>query len=105
MQYFSQQPNESINRLIEEAILEAEEKGARVISLGLLNQGEELNRYGGLFVHKNPELKIKVVDGSSLAVAVLTNSIPAEQPKWSLEAFSLRLLMPLPLPYAKREFS
>ena len=39
-------------------------------------QGEELNRYGGLFVHKNPELKIKVVDGSSLAVAVLTNSIP-----------------------------
>ncbi|KAH9735665.1 Very-long-chain aldehyde decarbonylase CER1 [Citrus sinensis] len=57
------------------AILEAEEKGARVISLGLLNQGEELNRYGGLFVHKNPELKIKVVDGSSLAVAVLTNSI------------------------------
>ncbi|KAH9735656.1 Very-long-chain aldehyde decarbonylase CER1 [Citrus sinensis] len=76
MQYFSQRQNESINRLIEEAILEAEEKGARVISLGLLNQGEELNRYGGLFVHKNPELKIKVVDGSSLAVAVLTNSIP-----------------------------
>lgn len=38
MQYFSQRQNESINRLIEEAILEAEEKGARVISLGLLNQ-------------------------------------------------------------------
>ncbi|KAH9735664.1 Very-long-chain aldehyde decarbonylase CER1 [Citrus sinensis] len=68
MQYFSQQPNESINRLIEEAILEAEEKGARVISLGLLNQGEELNRYGGLFVHKNPELKIKVAYATAFAL-------------------------------------
>jgi aldehyde decarbonylase len=30
--------NEAINRLIEQAILEAEEKGVKVISLGLLNQ-------------------------------------------------------------------
>jgi aldehyde decarbonylase len=30
--------NESINNLIEEAILEAEERGAKVLSLGLLNQ-------------------------------------------------------------------
>ncbi|KAH9735667.1 Very-long-chain aldehyde decarbonylase CER1 [Citrus sinensis] len=66
--YNMQQPNESINRLIEEAILEAEEKGARVISLGLLNQGEELNRYGGLFVHKNPELKIKVAYATAFAL-------------------------------------
>ena len=39
-------------------------------------QGEELNRYGGLYVHKHPQLKVKLVDGSSLAVAVLLNSIP-----------------------------
>lgn len=39
-------------------------------------QGEELNRYGGLYVHRHPELKMKVVDGSSLAVAVILNSIP-----------------------------
>ncbi|BFG21387.1 hypothetical protein CerSpe_076610 [Prunus speciosa] len=76
VQYFLQWQNEAINGLIEEAILEAEEKGVKVLSLGLLNQGEELNRYGGLYVHRHPELKMKVVDGSSLAVAVILNSIP-----------------------------
>ncbi|CAB4269345.1 unnamed protein product [Prunus armeniaca] len=76
LQYFLQWQNEAINGLIEEAILEAEEKGVKVLSLGLLNQGEELNRYGGLYVHRHPELKMKVVDGSSLAVAIILNSIP-----------------------------
>ncbi|TQE09075.1 hypothetical protein C1H46_005458 [Malus baccata] len=38
--------------------------------------GEELNRYGGPYVDRHPHLKIKVVDGSSLAVAVILNSIP-----------------------------
>ncbi|KAL6289692.1 hypothetical protein ACE6H2_007202 [Prunus campanulata] len=76
VQYLLQWQNEAINGLIEEAILEAEEKGVKVLSLGLLNQGEELNRYGGLYVHWHPELKMKVVDGSSLAVAVILNSIP-----------------------------
>ncbi|WKA05181.1 hypothetical protein VitviT2T_023161 [Vitis vinifera] len=38
--------------------------------------GEELNLYGKLYIHLNPKLKIKVVDGSSLAVAVVLNSIP-----------------------------
>lgn len=38
MQYFLQWQNETINNLIEEAILEAEERGAKVLSLGLLNQ-------------------------------------------------------------------
>ncbi|KAM5554409.1 very-long-chain aldehyde decarbonylase CER1 [Rosa sericea] len=76
LQYFLEWQNEAINGLIEEAILEAEEKGVKVLSLGLLNQSEELNRYGGLYVHRNPQLKIKVVDGSSLAVAVILNSIP-----------------------------
>ncbi|KAL5799096.1 hypothetical protein ACOSQ2_003916 [Xanthoceras sorbifolium] len=76
VQYFLQWQSESINSFIEKAILEAEEKGAKVLSLGLMNQGEELNRYGGLYVHRHPGLKIKVVDGSSLAVAVVLNSIP-----------------------------
>ncbi|XP_065625212.1 very-long-chain aldehyde decarbonylase CER1 [Quercus suber] len=38
IQYFLQWQNETINNLIEEAILEAEERGAKVLSLGLLNQ-------------------------------------------------------------------
>ncbi|KAJ6343135.1 hypothetical protein OIU76_004969 [Salix suchowensis] len=49
---------------------------AEVLSLGLLNQGEDLNRYGELYVQKYPRLKTKVVDGSSLAVAAVLNSIP-----------------------------
>ncbi|MED6179452.1 hypothetical protein PIB30_001216 [Stylosanthes scabra] len=62
--------------MIEEAILEAERKGTKVVSLGLMNQGEELNMYGGLYVSKNPKLKVKIVDGSSLVVALLLNTIP-----------------------------
>ena len=38
IQYFLQYQNETINSLIEEAILEVEERGAKVLSLGLLNQ-------------------------------------------------------------------
>ncbi|KAK9273225.1 hypothetical protein L1049_018032 [Liquidambar formosana] len=77
-QYFLQWQRESINTLIEEAILDAEEKGAKVLSLGLLNQGEELNRYGEIYIQRYPKLNIKVVDGSSLAVAVVLNRIPKE---------------------------
>ncbi|KAF2291981.1 hypothetical protein GH714_000017 [Hevea brasiliensis] len=76
IQYFMQGQNQSINHMIEEAILEAEHKGVKVLSLGLLNQGEKLNRYGELYVHRHPTLQTKVVDGSSLAVAVVLNSIP-----------------------------
>ncbi|KAE8009183.1 hypothetical protein FH972_005634 [Carpinus fangiana] len=76
IQYSLQWKIESINRLIEEAILEAEERGVKVLSLGLLNQGEELNRYGELYVERHPKLNVKVVDGSSLAVAVVLNRIP-----------------------------
>ncbi|XP_031113854.1 very-long-chain aldehyde decarbonylase CER1-like [Ipomoea triloba] len=75
VQYFMQWQKEAIDKLIEEAILEAEEKGVKVLSLGLLNQ-EELNMNSELFIRKNPQLKVKVVDGSSLAVAVVLNSIP-----------------------------
>ncbi|XP_077250814.1 very-long-chain aldehyde decarbonylase GL1-5-like isoform X2 [Tasmannia lanceolata] len=66
----------TINRLIEEAILEAEREGVKVLSLGLLNQGEELNKNGELYLQRHPGLKIRVVDGSTLAVAIVLRNIP-----------------------------
>ncbi|XP_074272798.1 very-long-chain aldehyde decarbonylase CER1-like [Silene latifolia] len=74
--YLLQWQKEAINKLIEDAILDAEEKGVKVVSLGLLNQGERFNGNGQLYLEKHPKLKVKVVDGSSLAVAVVLNSIP-----------------------------
>ncbi|XP_059313089.1 very-long-chain aldehyde decarbonylase CER1-like isoform X3 [Lycium ferocissimum] len=74
--YFMQWQRETINNLIEEAIIEADQKGIQVLSLGLLNQEEQLNSNGELYIRKHPHLKVKVVDGSSLAVAVVINSIP-----------------------------
>ncbi|RDX58509.1 Protein CER1-like 2 [Mucuna pruriens] len=62
--------------MIEEAILDADKKGIKVLSLGLMNQGEDLNVYGGLYVSRHPNLKVKIVDGSSLVVAIVLNSIP-----------------------------
>ncbi|GAB2212585.1 hypothetical protein Droror1_Dr00020561 [Drosera rotundifolia] len=69
---------EAINNLIQEAVLDADYKGIKVLSLGLQNQGEELNANGELFIQKYPKLKVKLIDGSSLAVAVVLNSIPQE---------------------------
>ncbi|GLT85903.1 hypothetical protein SLE2022_040750 [Rubroshorea leprosula] len=77
-QYFSQKQRGDINKLIEDAILEADKKGAKAFSLGLMNQQEDLNRNGELYTQRHPQLKFKVVDGSSLAAAVVLNSIPAE---------------------------
>lgn len=34
--------------MIEEAILDADKKGVKVVSLGLMNQEEELNMLGGI---------------------------------------------------------
>ncbi|XP_061370526.1 very-long-chain aldehyde decarbonylase CER1-like isoform X2 [Gastrolobium bilobum] len=76
VQYYLEWQKGPINRMIEDAILDADRKGVKVLSLGLMNQGEELNMYGGLYVSKHPKLKVKVVDGSSLAVAVVLSSIP-----------------------------
>lgn len=39
-------------------------------------QDEKLNANGELFLRRHPQLRVKVVDGSSLAVAVVLNSIP-----------------------------
>ncbi|KAK4373839.1 hypothetical protein RND71_004516 [Anisodus tanguticus] len=76
IQYSRQWQRESINNLIEEAIMEADLKGIKVLSLGLLNQDEKLNGNGEVYIRKHPQLKVKVVDGSSLVVAVILNSIP-----------------------------
>ncbi|KAM3394402.1 very-long-chain aldehyde decarbonylase CER1 [Capsicum galapagoense] len=76
VQYVMQWQRETINNLIEEAIMEADQKGIKVLSLGLLNQDEKLNNNGELYIKRNPQIKVKVVDGSSLAVAVVLNSIP-----------------------------
>ncbi|CAL9148187.1 unnamed protein product, partial [Musa hybrid cultivar] len=75
-QYATFAENEKINGLIEEAILEADKRGAKVLSLGLLNQADELNGCGMLYVKRNPKLKVRIVDGTSLAVAVVLHSIP-----------------------------
>ncbi|XP_033517164.1 very-long-chain aldehyde decarbonylase CER1-like [Nicotiana tomentosiformis] len=75
-QYFMQGQRDTINNLIEEAIMEADLKGIKVLSLGLLNQEEELNNNGELYIRRHPQLKVKVVDGSSLVVAVVLNNIP-----------------------------
>ncbi|XP_058079594.1 very-long-chain aldehyde decarbonylase GL1-4-like [Magnolia sinica] len=75
-QYLLSCQRDIINSLIEKAILEAEEAGVKVISFGLLNQGEELNGYGELYLTKHPKLNIRIVDGTSLAVAIVLYSIP-----------------------------
>ncbi|RDX81579.1 Protein ECERIFERUM 1, partial [Mucuna pruriens] len=76
LQYFLQSQKVAINTMIEEAILDADRKGIKVLSLGLRNQGEDLNIYGRLYVSRHPKLNIKIVDGSSLAVAIVLNNIP-----------------------------
>ncbi|RWR96549.1 protein ECERIFERUM 1-like protein isoform X1 [Cinnamomum micranthum f. kanehirae] len=77
-QYLLSWQKTAISIFIEKAILEAEEAGVKVISLGLLNQGEELNGNGVLYLQKHPNLRVKIVDGTSLAVAVVLNSIPKD---------------------------
>ncbi|KAL1299734.1 very-long-chain aldehyde decarbonylase CER1 [Arachis hypogaea] len=77
-QYLNKYQRKTLNRLIEDAILEAEKNGVKVLSLGLLNQGDKLNKYGELYIKSNTNLKIKIVDGSSLVVAIVVNSIPKE---------------------------
>ncbi|KAI3997503.1 hypothetical protein MKX01_008110 [Papaver californicum] len=64
-----------INSLIEKAILDADKAGVKVLSLGLFNQAQEMNRNGEVYIQEHPTLKIKIVDGSSLAAAIVLNSI------------------------------
>ncbi|KAK4772177.1 hypothetical protein SAY86_013952 [Trapa natans] len=41
-----------------------------------LLQGEKLNGYGELYVKRHKKLRLKLVDGSSLAAAIVVKSIP-----------------------------
>ncbi|XP_020700717.1 very-long-chain aldehyde decarbonylase GL1-5 [Dendrobium catenatum] len=75
-QYGLSWEKEAINDLIEKTILEADTNGVKVLSLGLLNQAKEINESGELYIQKYPKLKLRIVDGSSLAAAVIINSIP-----------------------------
>ncbi|XP_019465410.1 PREDICTED: protein ECERIFERUM 1-like [Lupinus angustifolius] len=78
VQYLFKWQRETLNKYIEEAILQAEMSKVKVLSLGLLNQGEKLNKNGELYIKNYPQLKIKIVDGSSLVVAIVLNTIPKE---------------------------
>ncbi|KAL6981404.1 aldehyde oxygenase (deformylating), partial [Sarracenia purpurea var. burkii] len=78
VQYLIKWQRQTISGLIEEAILDAEARGIKVLSLGLLNQGEELNNNAELYIQRYPQLNVKLVDGSSLAVAIVLNSIPKD---------------------------
>ncbi|KAH1241674.1 Protein ECERIFERUM 1 [Glycine max] len=69
VQYLFKWQSETLNKLIEEAILQAELSKVK---------GDSFNKYGELYIKRYPELKIKIVDGSSLVVAIVVNSIPKE---------------------------
>ncbi|KAE8691335.1 Protein ECERIFERUM 3 [Hibiscus syriacus] len=77
-QYFLPFAADGINKLIEEAILRADRKGVKVISLAALNKNEALNGGGTLFVNKHPDLKVRVVHGNTLTAAVIVNEIPKD---------------------------
>ncbi|KAH7691050.1 aldehyde decarbonylase protein [Dioscorea alata] len=76
-QYELSWEKDAINDLIEKAVLEADCKGVKVLSLGLLNQGRELNGNGELYLQKHPKLNVRIIDGSSLAAALVLKSIPS----------------------------
>ncbi|KAG9440235.1 hypothetical protein H6P81_020400 [Aristolochia fimbriata] len=71
--YYLSRHRNSINNMIEKAILEADSEGVKVMSLGLYNQSEELNGNGKLYLQKYPKLKLRLVDGTALASAVVLN--------------------------------
>ncbi|KAK7286936.1 hypothetical protein RJT34_22304 [Clitoria ternatea] len=78
VQYLFKWQRDTLNKLIEDAILQAELRKVKVLSLGLSNQGDSLNKYGEVYIRRYPDLKIKIVDGSSLVVAIVLNTIPKE---------------------------
>ncbi|CAL5193344.1 unnamed protein product [Lathyrus oleraceus] len=74
-QYFSKKHRKTLNNFIENAIMEAELNGAKVVSLGLFNE-KKFNAHREHYIGRFPELKIKIVDGSSLVAAIVLNNIP-----------------------------
>ncbi|KAG0564726.1 hypothetical protein KC19_8G134500 [Ceratodon purpureus] len=67
-----------INDFIEKAILDADEKGVKVLSLAALNKNEALNGGGMLFVKKHPNLRVRVVHGNTLTAAVIIKTLPED---------------------------
>eukprot|EP00249_Psilotum_nudum_P028849 c38812_g1_i1 orf=404-2272(+) len=67
-----------INRMIEQCILEAQRRGAKVVALGLRNKDETLNGGGEQFVTMHKELKIPIINGSTLTVSAVVKRIPKE---------------------------
>lgn len=94
-QYFWKWQRSTIRGLIENAILEADAKGIKVLSLGLLNQNRELNRNGDFYVEKYPELNVKIVDGSSLAIAIVLNNIPEGTKEVLLRGKITKIIYPI----------
>ncbi|KAI9187458.1 hypothetical protein LWI28_028385 [Acer negundo] len=55
-----------------------------------------------MYIKRNPKLKVKVVDGSSLAVAIVLNSIPPGTKQVVVRAKLSKVVMPLLLLYVKQ---
>lgn len=77
IQFFFKSQWSFINKKIEEAILEADDAGVKVLGLGALNKNEALNGGGKLFVDKHPELKVRVVHGNTLTAAAVLKKVPS----------------------------
>jgi sterol desaturase/sphingolipid hydroxylase (fatty acid hydroxylase superfamily) len=76
-QFFIKSEFNHINRKIEEAILQADKSGVKVVGLGALNKNEALNGGGALFVKKHGKnLKTRVVHGNTLTAAAILQKLP-----------------------------
>ncbi|KAF8700738.1 hypothetical protein HU200_034093 [Digitaria exilis] len=75
-QYMTKGGANAVSRLIERAVSDAEASGARVLTLGLLNQLVCGQGYGELYITRKPNLKTKIVDGTNLAAAAVLHMIP-----------------------------
>lgn len=76
--YFLPFAHRNINSLIEKAILEADKKGVKVLTLAALNKNEALNGGGNIFVTKHPNLRVRVCHGNTLTAAVIIKEIPED---------------------------
>eukprot|EP00475_Leptophrys_vorax_P026173 TRINITY_DN3676_c0_g3_i1.p1 TRINITY_DN3676_c0_g3~~TRINITY_DN3676_c0_g3_i1.p1 ORF type:complete len:502 (-),score=20.72 TRINITY_DN3676_c0_g3_i1:400-1869(-) len=67
-----------LNYMIENAILDADRKGVKVLALGALNKNESLNGGGKLFLQKHPNLKVRMVHGNTLTAAIILRELPED---------------------------
>ncbi|XP_019169492.1 PREDICTED: protein ECERIFERUM 3-like [Ipomoea nil] len=102
-QYFLPFAAKKINKKIEEAILNADRRGVKVLSLAALNKNEGLNGGGTLFVNKHPDLKVRVVHGNTLTAAVILNGIPRDVDEVFLTGATSKLGRAIALYLARRQ--